>query len=120
MMKVIKDKPENFLVISGNDMDVLPVTAIGGAGVISVLANAYPAECSEIVQHALKYNFRIAKEIQFRLLELTELLFAEGNPGGIKAMMSNLNLCQNTLRLPLVPVSRSMQIRISRAMEALK
>ncbi|HWR74006.1 MAG TPA: 4-hydroxy-tetrahydrodipicolinate synthase [Bacteroidales bacterium] len=120
MMKVIKDKPENFLVISGNDIDVLPVTAIGGVGVISVLANAYPAECSEIVQHALKYNFRIAKEIQFRLLELTELLFAEGNPGGIKAMMSNLNLCQNTLRLPLVPVSRSMQIRISRAMEALK
>jgi 4-hydroxy-tetrahydrodipicolinate synthase len=120
MMKVIKDKPENFLVISGNDLDVLPVTAIGGVGVISVLANAYPAECSEIVQHALKYNFRIAKEIQFRLLELTELLFAEGNPGGIKAMMSNLDLCQNTLRLPLVPVSRSMQIRISRAMEALK
>jgi len=120
MMKVIKDKPENFLVISGNDMDVLPVTAIGGAGVISVLANAYPAECSEIVQHALKYNFKVAKEIQFKLLELTELLFAEGNPGGIKAMMSNLNLCQNTLRLPLVPVSRSMQARISRAMEALK
>jgi 4-hydroxy-tetrahydrodipicolinate synthase len=120
IMKVIKDKPENFLVISGNDMDVLPVTAIGGSGVISVLANAYPAECSEIVQHALKYNFRIAKEIQFKLLELTELLFAEGNPGGVKTMMSNLNLCQNTLRLPLVPVSRSMQTRISRAMEALK
>jgi len=120
IMKVIKDKPDNFLVISGNDMDVLPVTAIGGSGVISVLANAYPAECSEIVQHALKYNFRIAKEIQFKLLELTELLFAEGNPGGVKTMMSNLNLCQNTLRLPLVPVSRSMQTRISRAMEALK
>lgn len=120
IMKVIKDKPDNFLVISGNDMDVMPVTAIGGAGVISVLANAYPAECSEIVQHALKYNFRIAKEIQFKLMELTELLFAEGNPGGIKAMMSNLNLCQNTLRLPLVPVSRSMQTRIARAMEALR
>jgi len=120
MMKIIKEKPDNFLVISGNDIDVLPVTAIGGAGVISVLANAYPAECSEIVQHSLKYNFKIAREIQFKFLELTELLFAEGNPGGIKAMMSNLNLCQNTLRLPLVPVSRSMQTRISRAMETLK
>ena len=120
MMKIMKEKPDNFLVISGNDMDVLPVTAIGGAGVISVLANAYPAECSEIVQHSLKYNFKIAREIQFKFLELTELLFAEGNPGGIKAMMSNLNLCQNTLRLPLVPVSRSMQTRISRAMETLK
>lgn len=120
IMKIIKDKPDNFLVISGNDMDVLTVTAVGGAGVISVLANAYPAECSEMVQQALKYNFKIAREIQFKFLEITELLFAEGNPGGIKAIMSNMNLCQNNLRLPLIPVSRSMQTRIARAMEALK
>ncbi len=120
MMKIIKDKPDNFLVISGNDMDVLTVTALGGAGLISVLANAYPAECSEMVQQALKYNFKIAREIQFRFLEITELLFAEGNPGGIKAIMSNMNLCHNNLRLPLVPVSRSMQTRIARAMEALE
>lgn len=120
MMKIIKDKPDNFMVISGNDMDVLTVTAIGGSGVISVLANAYPAECSEMVQQALKYNFKIAREMQFKLLEITGLLMAEGNPGGIKAIMSNMNLCQNNLRLPLVPVSRSMQTRIARAMEALK
>jgi len=120
IMKIIKDKPDNFMVISGNDMDVLTVTAIGGSGVISVLANAYPAECSEMVQQALKYNFKIAREIQFKFLEITELLMAEGNPGGIKAIMSNMNLCQNNLRLPLVPVSRSMQTRIARVMEALK
>lgn len=120
MMKLIKDKPDNFMVISGNDMDVLTVTAIGGSGVISVLANAYPAECSEMVQQALKYNFKIAREIQFKFLEITELLMAEGNPGGIKAVMSNMNLCLNNLRLPLVQVSRSMQTRIVRAMEALK
>jgi 4-hydroxy-tetrahydrodipicolinate synthase len=120
MMKIIKDKPDNFLVISGNDMDVLTVTALGGAGLISVLGNAYPAECSEMVQQALKYNFKIAREIQFRFLEITELIFAEGNPGGIKAIMSNMNLCHNNLRLPLVPVSRSMQTRIARAMEALE
>jgi 4-hydroxy-tetrahydrodipicolinate synthase len=120
MMKIIKDKPDNFLVISGNDMDALTVTAIGGAGLISVLANAFPAECSEMVQQALKYNFKIAREIQFKFLEITELLFAEGNPGGIKAIMNNMDLCQNNLRLPLVPVSRSMQTRIARAMEALK
>jgi len=120
MMKIIKDKPDNFMVISGNDLDVLTVTAVGGAGLISVLANAYPAECSEMVQQALKYNFKIAREIQFKFLELTGLLFDEGNPGGIKAVMSNMNLCQNNLRLPLVPVSRSMQLRIARAMEALK
>jgi 4-hydroxy-tetrahydrodipicolinate synthase len=111
MMKIIKDKPDNFMVISGNDLDVLTVTAVGGAGLISVLANAYPAECSEMVQQALKYNFKIAREIQFKFLEMTGLLFAEGNPGGIKAVMSSMNLCQNNLRLPLVPVSRSMHIR---------
>ena len=73
-----------------------------------------------MVQQALKYNFKIAREIQFKFLEMTGLLFAEGNPGGIKAVMSNMDLCQNNLRLPLVPVSRSMQTRIARAMEALK
>ena len=120
IMKIMRDKPDSFLVISGNDIDVLTIAALGGSGVISVLANAYPAECSEIVQHALKNNFKNAREIQFRFMEITELLFAEGNPGGIKAIMSNMNLCQNTLRLPLVPVSRSMQTRIAKAMEALK
>jgi 4-hydroxy-tetrahydrodipicolinate synthase len=120
IMKIVKDKPDNFLVISGNDMDALTITALGGSGLISVLANAYPAECSEMVQQALKYNFKSAREIQFRLLDITELLFAEGNPGGIKAIMNNMNLCQNNLRLPLVPVSRSLQTRIARVMETLK
>ena len=120
IMKILKDKPESFLVISGNDMDALTITALGGSGVISVLANAYPAEWSEMVQQALKNNFKTAREIQFRYLEITGLLFAEGSPAGIKAIMSNMNLCQNNLRLPLVPVSRSMQTRIARAMETLR
>ncbi|MGB8357482.1 MAG: 4-hydroxy-tetrahydrodipicolinate synthase [Bacteroidales bacterium] len=120
IMKIIKDKPESFLVISGNDIDALTITALGGSGVISVLANAYPAEWSEMVQEALKYNFKTAREIQFKYLEITGLLFAEGNPAGIKAIMSIMNLCRNNLRLPLVPVSRSMQTRIARAMDALK
>jgi len=120
IMKIIKNKPESFLVISGNDIDALAITALGGSGVISVLANAYPAEWSEMVQQALKYNFKTAREIQFRYLEMTGLLFAEGSPAGIKAVMSKMNLCQNNLRLPLLPVSRSMQARIVKAMEALK
>ena len=77
LMKIIRDKPEEFLVISGNDMDILPFAAAGGAGVISVLANAFPAECSEMVQQALKSNFKAARELQLRFLELTEILFAE-------------------------------------------
>lgn len=120
VMKIIRDKPAEFLVISGNDMDILPFAAAGGSGVISVLANAFPAECSEMSQQALKGNFRTARELQLKYLELTEMLFAEGNPGGIKAMMSFMNLCQNYLRLPLVPVSRSLQARIARAVDAVR
>jgi 4-hydroxy-tetrahydrodipicolinate synthase len=117
IMKIMKGKPENFSVISGDDMLTIPIAAVGGTGVISVLANAFPAQCSEIVSNALKNNFKIARETQFRFLEMIELLFVEGNPAGVKAMMSTMNLCNNTLRLPLVPVSRSTYSRIQKAIE---
>jgi len=120
LMKLMKGKDDDFLVISGNDMEVMPFAAAGASGLISVLANAFPAETTEIVQNALKYNFRVARELQMKFLEMTELLFAEGNPGGIKAIMSNMGLCQNNLRLPLMPVSRSLQGRIAKAMEQLQ
>ena len=87
IMRIIKGKPDNFLVISGDDMMTIPVISVGGSGVISVLANAYPAECSELVNNALKNNFKAAREIQFRFLGMIELLFADGNPSGVKAFM---------------------------------
>ncbi|NLJ42104.1 MAG: 4-hydroxy-tetrahydrodipicolinate synthase [Bacteroidales bacterium] len=117
IMKIIRGKPESFNVISGDDMLTLPVIAAGGAGVISVLANAFPAATAELVSNALKSNFKTARELQFKYLELTELLFTEGNPAGVKAMLGILNKCQNTLRLPLVPVSRSTLTRIQKAVE---
>ncbi len=120
VMKIIKGKPENFLVISGNDMDILPVSAIGGAGVISVLANAFPAECTEMVNHSLKLNFKAARELQFRFMEIVELLFADGSPAGVKAMLSIMNLCHNNLRLPLVSVNKPMYTRIQKALEEIK
>ncbi len=120
IMKIIKGKPENFLVISGDDMMTIPIIAAGGSGVVSVLANAYPAECSELVNNALKNNFKTAREIQFRFLESIELLFTEGNPSGIKAFLTVMNLCQNNLRLPLVPVSKTIFSRIQKAAEELK
>ncbi len=120
VMKIIRDKPGEFLVISGNDMEILPFAAAGGSGVISVLANAFPSECSEMTQQSIKGNFKTARDIQLKYLELTEILFTEGNPGGIKATMSFMNLCQNYLRLPLVPVSRSLQARIARAVEGVR
>lgn len=117
IMRIIKEKPENFLVISGDDMLTLPVVAAGGDGVISVLANAYPAECSELVRHLLKNEYKAAREIQFRLIELIELCFADGNPSGIKAFLSIMNFCQNILRLPLVPVNQTVFSRIQKAVE---
>lgn len=120
IMKIIRDKPDNFLVISGNDMDALPVMASGGAGLISVLANAFPADWSEMVSQALKSNFKVAREIHFRYMEMIELLFADGNPAGVKAMMNSMGLCQNTLRLPLTPVNRSVAARVTKAVEQIK
>jgi 4-hydroxy-tetrahydrodipicolinate synthase len=120
IMRIMRGKPENFLVISGDDMMTLPVIAAGGAGVISVLANAFPAECSELVNNALKSNFKAAREIQFKFIESIELLFADGNPSGIKAFLNVMNLCQNYLRLPLVPVNRTIYTRIQKAVEDLK
>jgi 4-hydroxy-tetrahydrodipicolinate synthase len=120
IMRIVKGKPENFLVISGDDMMTLPVIAAGGAGVISVLANAYPSQCSELVTNALKNNFKSARELQFRFLESIELLFADGNPGGVKAFLYAMNICQNYLRLPLVPVNKTVNTRIQKVVEELK
>lgn len=120
VMKIIKGKPENFSIISGDDMMTIPIIAAGGTGVISVLANAYPTQTSELVNHALKNNFKSAREIQFRFLEMIELLFLDGNPSGVKAMLNILNICNNNLRLPLVPVSRTVYARIQKAMDEVK
>ncbi len=119
IMRIIKGKPENFSVISGDDTMIIPIVASGGAGVISVLANAFPAQCSELVNHSLKNNFKSARDMQFKLMEIIELLFIEGNPSGVKAMMSSMGICQNNLRLPLVPVSRNVYARIQKAIEEL-
>jgi len=120
IMKILRDKPEDFLLICGDDLNALPVIASGGAGLISVLANAYPAPWSEMVNQALKTNLKAARDIQYKLIELIELLFIDGSPAGVKAMLSNMDLCHNYVRLPLVPVHRSIQSRIQKAMDDLK
>ncbi|HOP58746.1 MAG TPA: 4-hydroxy-tetrahydrodipicolinate synthase [Bacteroidales bacterium] len=120
IMRILKRKPENFLVISGDDMLTLPIISAGGSGVISVLANAYPAEWSEMVSNALKNNMKIAREILFRFMEPIDLLFEDGNPSGIKAFLSVKGLCQNNLRLPLVPVNKTVYSKINKAVAELK
>ena len=98
-------------------MMTIPIIASGGSGVISVLANAFPAATSELVSNALKSNYKSAREIQLRYLEMTELLFIDGNPAGVKTMLSIMNLCQNNLRLPLVAVNRTIYTRIQKAID---
>jgi 4-hydroxy-tetrahydrodipicolinate synthase len=117
IMRIIKGKPDNFSVISGDDMMTIPIIASGGSGVISVLANAFPAATSELVTNALKNNYKSAREIQLRYLEIIELLFIDGNPAGVKAMLNIMNLCLNNLRLPLVQVNRSILTRIQKAID---
>ena len=120
IMRILKGKPENFSVISGDDMLALPIIAAGGTGVISVLANAYPSPTSELINHCLKNNFKSAREIQFLFIEIIELLFVEGNPSGVKAMLNQLNIIENILRLPLVPVSKPTLEKIQKAMKEVK
>jgi 4-hydroxy-tetrahydrodipicolinate synthase len=117
IMRILRGKPDGFSVISGDDMMTIPIIASGGSGVISVLANAFPAQTNELVSCSLKSNFKSAREIQLRFLEMTELLFIDGNPSGVKAMLNIMNLCQNSLRLPLVPVNRNIYTRIQKAIE---
>lgn len=115
IMKIIKGKPDHFSLISGDDLLTIPIIASGGTGVISVLANAFPSQCSAMVNHALKNDFRAACEIQFRFIDMVEMLFREGNPSGVKAAMCSMNLLQNNLRLPLVPVSNQLYSLIENA-----
>lgn len=107
VMNVIRNKPDDFLVISGDDMITLPLLAAGADGVISVVANAFPKQFSEMVRLSLKGNFEKAREIHFSLFDFTHHIFSEGNPAGIKAALNILNICQEHVRLPLVNASRS-------------
>lgn len=106
IMHIIKNKPENFMVISGDDGITLPMIAVGADGVISVTANAFPFDFSEMVRLALKSNISKAKEIHYKLLDIYDALFMEGSPGGIKAALDVMGLCKNHFKLPVVPVSK--------------
>jgi 4-hydroxy-tetrahydrodipicolinate synthase len=106
-MKIIKGKPKDFLVVSGDDVLSLPIIASGGDGVISVIANAYPKDFSEMVRSALDGNFDKARKLHYKLLEITHAIYVDGNPSGIKGLLSVMNICAEHLRLPLVSVSKS-------------
>ena len=101
-MRIINNRPKNFLVISGDDNLTLPIIASGGDGVISVVANAYPKDFSDMVRAALDDDLNAARKLHYKLMDITDQLFADGNPGGIKHALSLLKICEPYLRLPLV------------------
>jgi 4-hydroxy-tetrahydrodipicolinate synthase len=107
-MDILKDRPEGFMVISGDDDLVLPQMACGMDGVISVAANALPKDFSDMVHLCLKQNFKSAKIINDRLIPAYRLMFAENNPAGVKAFLYEMKIIENELRLPLVPLSESL------------
>jgi 4-hydroxy-tetrahydrodipicolinate synthase len=101
IMKVIMNRPKGFMVISGDDNLTLPILAAGGHGVISVVANAFPKNFSEMVRLCLKDHFDEARKLHYDLVNITDQLFADGNPGGIKYALSLLKICDSHVRLPL-------------------
>ena len=107
IMNLIANKPEDFLVISGDDALTLPHIAVGGDGVISVVANAFPKRFSEMVTWALNGNLELARQKHYELLEIIHYLFKDGNPAGIKYILKLINICSDKVRLPLVNVSPS-------------
>lgn len=118
--EIAAHKPEGFDLISGDDPVTLPMIALGAVGVISVVANAFPLKFSEMVRTCLKNDFKGARKSHFDFLEFTRLCFAEGNPGGVKAAMKELGICEDYLRLPLVPVSSITKEKIKAQVDFLK
>lgn len=101
--EIIKNKPSDFQVISGDDANTYPLMTLGCSGVISVIGNAYPAEFGKMVKYCLEGDFDNARKIHFQFTELFNLLFVDGNPAGVKCTLNAMGLIENELRLPLVP-----------------
>jgi len=111
-MQILRDRPEHFLVVSGDDALAMPQIACGMEGVISVAANSLPQQFTHMVRQSLKGDFRAAKSLNDELIEAYELMFAENNPAGVKAFMAEQGLLGNYLRLPMVPLSEGIHQKV--------
>ncbi|MFZ6024580.1 MAG: 4-hydroxy-tetrahydrodipicolinate synthase [Bacteroidota bacterium] len=111
-MEILRDKPADFLVVSGDDALAMAQVACGMDGVISVAANAFPKQFSEMIRAALKHDFKTAKQLNDSLLKAYDLMFAENNPAGVKAFMFEQELIQNEVRLPVVPLSSGLHTAV--------
>jgi 4-hydroxy-tetrahydrodipicolinate synthase len=112
IMNILKDKPQTFQLISGDDALTFPIISLGGSGVISVAANAFPGEFSTMVRLMLDEKNAEARKIHYKMLPIIELLFAEGSPTGVKAFLDVMGIVPNYLRLPLIPASKELYKKI--------
>ncbi|MCB9257609.1 MAG: 4-hydroxy-tetrahydrodipicolinate synthase [Chitinophagales bacterium] len=119
-MEIVKDMPSNFQLLSGDDVHALPMFSFGCTGVISVIAQGIPKSFTSMVNFALEGKFQEASKEQFKFLELIKLIFKENNPAGIKAVLEQLGLCENELRLPLVPISKALYSEIAEQVKSLR
>ncbi len=117
VLKIIKDKPKGFLVVSGDDTLALPAVAAGGDGVISVIGQGFPQEFSEMIRLGLSGETEKAFNILYTLLPIIEYAFEEGNPAGIKNILKVKGICEDNLRLPLIPVSQDLAKKIKAFIE---
>jgi len=111
-MHILRDRPDNFLVVSGDDHITLPLIACGMDGVISVAANCFPYDFSGMVRFCLKGDYASARPLHYKCLEGNDLLFAENNPAGVKAFLFELGIIENVVRLPLVALSNSVHQKV--------
>jgi 4-hydroxy-tetrahydrodipicolinate synthase len=118
-MKIAKEKPKDFMLISGDDMLTVPLYAIGAVGVISVLANAFPVIFKKMKEFSAEGNFAKAAAEQFKLLEINDPMYEEGNPVGVKHILKLMNICSGEVRLPLVSASESLQKKIEKLLNSL-
>jgi 4-hydroxy-tetrahydrodipicolinate synthase len=117
-LELIKNKPEDFMVISGDDDLALGVVLAGGSGVISVIGQGFPKEFSEMIRLGLRGNAKEAYRLHYKLMDVIGYIFEENNPAGIKAVFEALKLCDDTVRLPLVPASNNLKKKIQHFVKA--
>lgn len=112
-LELIKNKPADFLVISGDDDLALSITLAGGSGVISVIGQAYPKEFSTLINCGLEGRNKEGYDIHFKLMDIVDYIFEENNPAGIKTVLQELGICKNEVRLPLVKATEELQLKIT-------
>ncbi|WP_316824839.1 4-hydroxy-tetrahydrodipicolinate synthase [Pedobacter miscanthi] len=117
--QIMRDKPKDFLLISGDDPVTLPMIALGAAGIISVIGNALPKQFTDMVNLCLAGDYKAALPAHLSLIEFTRLAFAEGNPAGVKAALKHIGICGDTVRLPLVKASSALEQLIIAEVEKL-